>query len=508
MAKYPRGEADVEALDLDLNNPRIHERATQTQAMAAVLKVELEGEKVYALAEKICEMEGLDPGDAIYVTASTTHPGRFIVLDGNRRLTALRLLSGAATIDFDALGIGSALAGRFKKLALSAAGRWPTSAEIVTFPDKETARQWIRLRHTGENGGAGRSSWNALQIDIFDNNGSWHTVKDLWEANALSNLVITQLQNHSFEITTLERFVRTRAAYGLFGFNIDDNTVDWGDKPVLAKQAVARLADAVALGEITSRTHEKTAAIEELLKKLHTELTKPPLPPEPAPGEGRDMPPPYKPGNHDPDTGKADTDRPQPTGAPGSLDDAPPVDSAGRPAGGQTEEPNPPKPPRQPRKKIRLIQKNEFQWVTDPKCRAVVREMRDELEYADTPYACAMLARTMLELTCHHYLVAYDITPPGTRTAMITKAGEHLKHQSEHAEPRDKAAMATALIRHSDAYGSLSEAAHSPAEHYHPGTVKAEWDTISPSLEIMWQRITNRRQRGDDAAGQRSPTQP
>jgi hypothetical protein len=43
--------------------------------------------------------------------------------------------------------------------------------------------RFIRLRHTGENAGAGRSAWSALQIARFDNTGLWQALEYLRGAN-------------------------------------------------------------------------------------------------------------------------------------------------------------------------------------------------------------------------------------------------------------------------------------------------------------------------------------
>lgn len=117
-ATYP-----VSQLDLDKINPRINAVENQTAALKELLSVEKEAEKIYALASNICEMGMLDPGDRIYVIPSLVEQDRYIVLDGNRRLTVLRLLSQAALIDRDDIGISSSMRQRFKRLQREHEGR-------------------------------------------------------------------------------------------------------------------------------------------------------------------------------------------------------------------------------------------------------------------------------------------------------------------------------------------------------------------------------------------------
>lgn len=90
---------EVGRLDLDPINPRTNPEADQTAAMRSLISVERDGEKIYALAQNICQMGTLDPGDRLYTVASADDAGRYVVVDGNRRLTALRLLSQPGLLD-------------------------------------------------------------------------------------------------------------------------------------------------------------------------------------------------------------------------------------------------------------------------------------------------------------------------------------------------------------------------------------------------------------------------
>lgn len=176
----------VSQLDLDTNNPRINPEENQTAAMNSLISVEKEGEKIYALAQDICEIGSLDPGDRLYVVKSVVEAGRYVVLDGNRRLTALRLLSQSGLLDRDDIGLSGSLRQRFKRLQKDYKDRWPTEVDVAIFADRATANHFIRLRHTGENSGAGRSGWTALQVARFDETGTWQCLENLRNEKALN----------------------------------------------------------------------------------------------------------------------------------------------------------------------------------------------------------------------------------------------------------------------------------------------------------------------------------
>lgn len=90
MTPTPRN-VPVANLLLDAENPRLpggyH---TQRDTIHAVLRAE--GAKTLALAGDVAE-HGISPTERLAVIASETERGRFVVLEGNRRVTALRLLA-------------------------------------------------------------------------------------------------------------------------------------------------------------------------------------------------------------------------------------------------------------------------------------------------------------------------------------------------------------------------------------------------------------------------------
>lgn len=246
-ATYP-----VSQLDLDNQNPRGNVVDNQTAALRELLSVEKDAEKIYALASNICEMGMLDPGDRIYVIASKMEPDRYIVLDGNRRLTALRLLSQASLIDREDIGISSVTRQRFKRLQRDYAGRFPIEVDVVVFNSRQDANKFIRLRHTGENSGAGRSAWSALQIARFDNTGTWQCLEQLRQDNALSLDASNALDRGEFAITNFERVANVSAFQTRFGYHLASSFSITGSKDRVYK-ALSKVAADVVSGRVHSR---------------------------------------------------------------------------------------------------------------------------------------------------------------------------------------------------------------------------------------------------------------
>ena len=88
----------IDSLDLDLENPRITLASDQRDAMQKILN-EQKG-RLINLAESIAA-KGFSPMDRCLVLRSNIRTGKFIVLEGNRRLLAAksRCVAGIANIN-------------------------------------------------------------------------------------------------------------------------------------------------------------------------------------------------------------------------------------------------------------------------------------------------------------------------------------------------------------------------------------------------------------------------
>src|SRR5271165_1420744 len=84
------------SLELDLENPRITLASDQRDAMQKIISEQ--GVKLINLAENIAA-KGLNPMNRYLVMASPGRAGKFVVLEGNRRLVAMRLLQKPELID-------------------------------------------------------------------------------------------------------------------------------------------------------------------------------------------------------------------------------------------------------------------------------------------------------------------------------------------------------------------------------------------------------------------------
>ena len=150
MANQPeKRDIETRLLEVDLGNFRIGDFDNARAAYQAM--IEEEGADLANLAEDIVQ-EGLSPAINFMVCPDPDTPKHFIVVDGNRRFTALKLLEKPVLAD------GTSVHRRFVELSKEYLKRPVKKVSAVIFPDKQTAMPWIRRLHQ-DLGGRGMAQW-------------------------------------------------------------------------------------------------------------------------------------------------------------------------------------------------------------------------------------------------------------------------------------------------------------------------------------------------------------
>jgi hypothetical protein len=162
MAGYSIQEIEVGKLLLDVRNPRHDILGSQTETLGEIIldqKVRL-----VKLAKDIVDF-GMNPADLTIVIPSEDESDKFIVLEGNRRVAALKLLSdpAMASLGYDAMNVNKIklYSERYKESPIE-------SLRCVVFAQRDDANHWIELRHTGVNEGRGVVPWGAKEKARFN----------------------------------------------------------------------------------------------------------------------------------------------------------------------------------------------------------------------------------------------------------------------------------------------------------------------------------------------------
>jgi len=155
-------ELRIEDLLLDAANPRFAGGNSQRDILQKVL--DDQQDKLYALAESIAD-DGMNPMDRLLVLRAEADKTKFVALEGNRRVAALKILLNPHLLT--GLDLKSSLQKRFEKLAPTFDRAQVEPIACFEVLDRETGASWILLRHTGENEGRGVVSWSGIAASRF-----------------------------------------------------------------------------------------------------------------------------------------------------------------------------------------------------------------------------------------------------------------------------------------------------------------------------------------------------
>lgn len=231
MAQDENRVIDLQDLTVNLENPRYPTRASQRDAIAKM--AEHQGMKLVKLAEDIVE-NGLNPTRRFLVTPSAD--GGYTVLEGNRRIAALKLLTQP---EFrTSLNLPPKIDKRLQALADSA-GPLPTRVECAV-RSPEDAKHWIQLEHTGENKGVGVVHWDGPARHRFRAGSPALQAIDL-VTRYLDDK--TQALLPEISITNIERLLNTPEARQEIGVDVSNGKLSLKQPE---EKALAQLAAVVS----------------------------------------------------------------------------------------------------------------------------------------------------------------------------------------------------------------------------------------------------------------------
>lgn len=145
----PAKTLKVDSLELDLENPRITLATDQRDAMQKIITEQKV--RLVNLAENIAA-KGLNPMNRFLIMRSL-RAGKFIVLDGNRRVLALKVLKNPHLLV--SLQMPDALRKRLQNAAKNFDIKVLEPLDCYEVADRAEGNEWIRQRHMGaDSGGA------------------------------------------------------------------------------------------------------------------------------------------------------------------------------------------------------------------------------------------------------------------------------------------------------------------------------------------------------------------
>lgn len=239
-------------LALDPQNPRLDDGVSDSLEALHGVMIE-QKEQLVTLIRSIAE-DGLDPSLSLIVT--TDGEDRYLVLEGNRRVTALKLLQNPELAN-GVLSTG--LKREIKKAAEKMA--FPIEeVPCVVFQDRESADPWLERRHSGPLEGAGLVSWGAREKARFarrrgDHDPTLEVYEFVREHGALSDEDLEAMRDMAF--TNVQRMIEDSKVRPLLGIEIVNGRVhtSLGRDEVI--KGLRRLVLDTLGGKFNSRTMNK-----------------------------------------------------------------------------------------------------------------------------------------------------------------------------------------------------------------------------------------------------------
>lgn len=256
MAKLGAIDLRIDELLLDAANPRFTKGGGQREVLQKIL--EDQNEKLFALAENIVN-DGMNPMDRLLVMSSDNDPGKYIALEGNRRVAALKILANPNILT--GMEIRNSLRQRFEKLAKDFQKVQVEPIAGFEVPNRKTGTPWILLRHTGENEGRGVVSWSGLAASRF--RGSEPALQALDFVKNKGNLTVAEkglIESTRYPITTLDRLLSSRDVRQKIGLDVKASKLVSELPPVEIMKPLRRMVLDLATKRITVSDLKDTAS--------------------------------------------------------------------------------------------------------------------------------------------------------------------------------------------------------------------------------------------------------
>lgn len=221
---YDVREIKVSEIQLDQKNPRFPPVENQREAIRAVLKDQ--GQKIVNLASEIYQ-NGLNPSSRLILFKEG---GKYIDGDGNRRITALKLLETPSLADSE-----PRIKRKFDSL-LKKRGSVPSEVDCVIFKSRDDAKHWISINHSGPQDGKGQIAWNSEQKNRFEGN---FTIGLQALDKLLHEKLIYEHDKSLVNKTTLDRLLSYRKVKELLAISKSGDHFSFGRMSELKKVVLA-----------------------------------------------------------------------------------------------------------------------------------------------------------------------------------------------------------------------------------------------------------------------------
>ncbi len=231
-------EIPIEKLVVNKDNYRFDPVDKPSEAIDLML--EEKGEEVFSLAKHIHE-HGLDKAKSSRVLE--LKKGLFLVLDGNRRVTAIKCLNDPTLVK------DTPLRNRFVNL-LKTPGQIPDKVNCHVYTTEEEAAEWIKLDHTGKNSGIGQDGWEVAAKDRFDYRFGGKTSPAMQAVNLLEQETKKKIDTKALKISTVNRILSNPESRSYLGIDVKGGQVVLTASKKEALERLDKLFDKIIIDNV------------------------------------------------------------------------------------------------------------------------------------------------------------------------------------------------------------------------------------------------------------------
>lgn len=420
---------------IDAENPRLSMPNTgQRDAQRAL--AQLLQRKILALAKHIVG-HGLNLAELFIVMPANDDLNRYIVLEGNRRLVALRALENpdalVGAVDNDVLE-------QLRELSKAYQGTPIEAVMCVSVKDRDEARPWIELRHTGENQGAGIVPWGSDESARFRARTGQFEI----HSQALNFLEqhghLTPEKRRQVPVTSFKRLLATPEVRAKVGLDLKEGTLLFLAEPKPIAKALLFMVEELASGRTRTEDIYTRAKRVKYANNLPESIT------------------------------------------------VKPTQKNGRPVPGSKKTRANPKPKRV-RVRDNLIPRDCVLTIGDSRLYDIETELRN-LSLENHTNAVSVLFRVFLELSVDVYIVAKQLSVSEDASLghkMQAVLGDLTSKQK--LTPQQAVPVRRAIQRDSFLAPSLTlmhKYLHNQYVHPAPGDLRAHWNSLQPFMTAIW----------------------
>ena len=462
-------------LYLDLHNPRYEEQKSQNDALNTIAS-EQKG-KLLVLLKDILE-NGLNPSDIPIVMPDPTRGSGYVVLEGNRRIAALKLFKKPSILT------NVATRQKYSKLHDGFKAKAIKSVECLIVNSREEANLWIERKHEGEMNGAGTVRWDNVQKSRFLAN---KTGKDsravqlidfMKAASEGDSKFVEELQKVSS--TNLERFMGTpdvRSALGLEYNNGEySSRLEWSEILKGLKAIVKRLSQDNFNVRTIYRKEDRMRFMNE-------------IPVDELPDKSKKSKQSWKLRDFSSSGQPAQSDNKDTKGKSGEEEKQEENSKTAEDKSLQAR----------PTSRTTFLPEELTISIANDRCNRIYSEMK-QMSHLTMPNACAVMMRVFLELSVDCYLEEFHLLKNGAVSA--SKDSRDLKQKTNdvinqmnqkkvYLDPAKAKGIRTEINNDKSLFGidTMNAYVHNLSYNPIPETLMLSWDNIEPFITALWKAI-------------------